>query len=179
MSKKKYKPEDIKRFIHAFAWLFAKDAALVLVVDVTHIKNRFFLGIKTKQGDVYRLDDGHYDHLGTIGYLGTIGKFNTLFEKANPRILLRRQVIPIEDLFNVFGLDENAVYETLFNKIKSTISSTISKGYASNGKMHFTCYYDNSLSTKVVDEIAYDLGPTPDVSSIDELMVLADMHAGV
>lgn len=172
MNKKKHNPEDIKRFIHAFAQLFAKDAAPVLVVDVTRTKNRFFLGIKTKQDDVYRLDDG-YD------YLNTIGKFNTLFKKANPRIMLRKQVMPVEDLFNVFGLDENAVYETLFNKIKSTISSTISKGYASNGKMHFTCYYDNSLSTKVVDEIAYDLGPTPDVSSIDELMVLADMHAGV
>lgn len=178
MSKKKHKPEDMKRFIYAFAQLFAKDAVPVLVVDVTRTKNRFYLGIKTKQGDVYRLDNG-YD------YMGTIGKLNTLLEKANPRIMLRRQVMPVEDLFNVFGLDENTVYETLFNKIESAISSTISKGYASNSKMNFKCYYDHScnatsnLSDEAVDEVVYDLGPTPDVSSIDELMVFADIHAGV
>ena len=174
--KKKHKPEDIKRFIYAFAQMFAKDAMPVLVVDVTRTKNRFFLAVKTKQDVVYMLDDG-YD------YLGTIGRFNTLFEKVNPRIMLRQQVMPVEDLFNVFGLDENEVYATLFNKIKSAISSAISKYYTSNGKMHFKCYYDHSCNatSKLSDEAfdIYDLGPTPDVSSIDELMVLADMHAGV
>ena len=71
MSKKKnYKPEDIKRFIYAFAQMFAKDAVPVLVVDVTRTKNRFFLAVKTREGVVYQLDDGYT-------CLGTIGKFNT------------------------------------------------------------------------------------------------------
>lgn len=178
MNKKKHKPEDIKQFIHAFAQLFAKDAMPVLMVDVTHTKNRFYFAVKTKQGIVYQLDNGYE-------FIGTIGKFNTLFEKANPRIMLRPQVMPVEDLFNVFGLDENAVYATLLNKIKSAISTAISTGYASNGKMHFNCYYDHycnatsRLSAEAFDQVEDSLGPTPDVSSIDELMVLADMHAGV
>ena len=178
MNKKKHKPEDMKRFIYAFAQMFAKDAVPVLIVDVTRTKNRFYLGIKTKDDVVYMLDNGYE-------FIGTIGKFNTLFEKANPRIMLRRQVMLVEDLFNVFGLDENAVYETLFKKIKDSVSNAISKGYDSNGKMHFGCYYDHCcnatsrLSAEAFDQVIDDLGPTPDVSSIDELMVLADMHAGV
>ena len=99
--------------------------------------------------------------------------------------MLRQQVMPIEDLFNVFGLDENAVYETLFKKIKDSMSTAISRGFANNGKMHFKCYYDCScnaisdISAEAFNEAVDGLGPTPDVSSIDELMVLADMHAGV
>lgn len=175
MSKKKHSIEDIKRFIYAFAQMFAKDAVPVLIVDVTRTKNRFFLAVKTKEGVVYQLDSGYE-------FIGTIGRFNTLFEKANPRIMLRHQVMPVEDLFNVFGLDENAVYETLFKKIKDSVSNAISKGYASNGKMHFNCYYDhccNATSSLSFEQAVDNLGPTPDVSSIDELMVLADMHAGV
>lgn len=171
---KRHSFEEMKRFIYAFAKAIAPDGKPVFFVDVTRMKNRFFFRVKTKDNELYGLSYNRWND-----DVGTFGKIDSLFKKANPKTMLRQQVISVEELVYEFNIDMKKLVEVIFKRIKQAISDGIKSNYGSSSKMHFNFEYDYRLSHSSHPEAPLHLESTPDVSSIDELMIWADLKAGV
>ena len=174
--------EEMKRFIYAFAAAVVPAGKPVFYVNATSKKNRFFFRVKPERKDcLYYLSYSRWND-----DIGSFGKVDSLFREANPRIMLREQIVSLEELVNEFKLDEKKLVNAVFSKVNSAMNDSLKYRYPSN-KMHFTVKYD-SHSTKLFN---VPLGQqyacsdfecnvkTPDVSSIDELIVWADLKAGV
>ena len=173
-SNKRYSFEEMKRFIYSFAEALVPGGKPVFSVYTSRVKNRYFFRVKTKDGLLYGLSytDWHED-------IGTFGKIDALFKEANPKIMLRPQVISIEELVYEFNIDMKKLFEVIFKKIKRAIADGIIRRYGSSDKMHFNVELDTLARHNWSITIPEQLEPTPDVSSIDELIIWADLKAGV
>lgn len=179
---KKHSVEDMKKFIYSFAEALSPGGKPVFYVNTTRCKNRFFFRVKTKDNWLYGLSytKWHDD-------IGTFGKIDSLFKEANPKIMLCPQMISIEELVHEFNIDLNRLIEAIFKKIKTAISYGIRCHSDISNKMHFIVELDSFASKNYNGknynaynaEIPVHLESTPDVSSIEELMVWADLNAGV
>lgn len=180
MASKKLTSEEFISFVYLFASAFSAGAAPVFKVDASKIKNRFFFRVKTKDNLTYGLKPFIEHELDEVG---TFGSIDVLFKKAHPKIMLREQLITFDELVNEFSLDKAALAIAVVKKFKTVIASTI-KSYSLKGesKMSFHTFlgyecYDNDIFVK--PSVDKSLGYTADVSTIEELMVWADLNNGV
>ena len=171
---KRYSFEEMKRFIYSFAEALSPGGKPVFSVNASRVKNRYFFRVKTKDGLLYGLSytNWHED-------IGTFGKIDSLFKEANPKIMLRPQIISIEELVYEFNIDMKKLVEVIFKKIKRAIADGIRCRYGASDKMHFNVELDSLARHSWRITIPEQLEPTPDVSSIEELIVWADLKAGV
>lgn len=180
MASRRLTSEEAISFVYSFVPAFSAGAVPAFKVETSKTKNRFFFRIKTKDNLTYGLKP-------FIGYelneVGTFGGIDALFKKAHPKIMLREQLITFDELVNEFSLDKAALAAAIVKKFKTVISSTImSYSYKDKSKMSFHTFLgyecrDNSFWVK--PNVDTSLGDTAEVSTIEELMVWADLNNGV
>ena len=172
---KRYSFEEMKRFIYSFAEAVSPGGKPVFYVDTTRVKNRYFFRVKTKDNLLYGLSSSRW-----MSDIGTFGKIDTLFKEANPKIMLRPQVISLEELVYEFNIDMKKLVEAIFKRIQKAMSDDIKCNYNSSGTMRFSFVLDSlSKRNSDIEYAPFQIGSTSDVSSIDELMIWADLKAGV
>ena len=179
---KRHSFEEMKRFIYAFAAAVVPAGKPVFYVNATSKKNRFFFRVKPESKDcLYYLSYNRWND-----DIGSFGKVDSLFRKTNPRIMLREQIVSLEELVNEFKLDEKKLVNVVFSRINQAINDALKCVYPNN-KMHFTVKYDNHSTHMFNIPLGQQYAcsdfecnvKTPDVTTIDELIVWADLKAGV
>lgn len=191
---KRHSFEDMKRFIYALAAAIVPDGEPAFYVNTTSSKNRFFFRVRSASNEFYYLS---YNRWGDD--IGTFGGIDSLFKQANPRIMFRgEQVVSVKDLVNEFNFDEKKLVAAIFKKINSTVKNALKCNFGESNTMHFAVLEDSFASAVLEDSSAsktknskqlvlvYDektdknvLCSTPEISSIYELMVWADLQTGV
>lgn len=178
--------EEMKRFIYAFAEAVVPDGKPVFYVNATSKKNRFFFRVKPERKHyLYYLSYSRWSD-----DIGSFGKVDSLFKEANPRIMLREQIVSLEELVNEFKLDEKKLVNAVFSKVNHAMNDALKYKYPNNypnNKMHFTVRYDSASARLFNVPLGQHYAcsdfecnvKTPDVASIDELIVWADLKAGV
>ena len=175
---KRHSFEEMKRFIYAFAAAVVPAGKPVFYVNAISKKNRFFFRVKDASNNFYYLSYNRwYDNIGSIG------KVDSLFKKANPCIMLREQIVSLEELVSEFHLDERKLANAVFSRINRAVSDVIKCNYPdAAATMRFNVQFDavaDRLINRSLHECEKHEYKTPEVSSIDELMVWADLKAGV
>lgn len=174
---KRHSFEEMKRFIYAFAAAVVPAGKPVFYVNATSLKNRFFFRVKTADNKFYRLSYNRWDD-----DIGSFGKVDSLFKEANPRIMLREQIVSFDELINEFHLDERKLVNAVFSRINRAVSDAIKCNYDAATTMRFNVQFD-TVADRLIDRRLHEFEKysykTPEVSSIDELMVWADLKAGV
>lgn len=176
---KRHSFEEMKRFIYAFAAAVVPAGKPVFYVNATSLKNRFFFRVKDASNNFYYLSYNRWND-----DFGSFGKVDSLFKKANPRVMLREQIVSLEELVSEFHLDERKLVNVVFSKINRAVSDSIKCNYpGAAATMRFNVLFDivaDRLVNRQLHELKeYLVYKTPEVSSIDELMVWADLKAGV
>lgn len=175
---KRHSFEEMKQFIYAFAAAVVPAGKPVFYVNATSRKNRFFFRVKDASNSYYRLSYNRWND-----DIGSFGKVDSLFKEANPRIMLREQIVSFEELASEFHLDERKLVNAVFSRINRAVSDAIKCNYGTAATMRFNVLFD-TVADRLVNRPLHELKKyseckTPDVSSIDELMVWADLKAGV
>ena len=168
----------ISAFIYAFAVAVVPAGKPVFYVNATSLKNRFFFRVKTADNKFYYLS---YNKWGDD--IGSFGKIDSFFKEANPRIMLREQIVSLEELVSEFHLDERKLVNAVFSRINRAVSDAIKCNYGAATTMRFNVLFDTVVD-RLIDRRPHEFEKyseyrTPEVSSIDELMVWADLKAGV
>lgn len=178
---KRHSFEEMKQFIYAFAAAVVPAGKPVFYVNATSRKNRFFFRVKDTSNNFYCLSYNRWND-----DIGSFGKVDSLFKKTNPRIMLREQIVSLEELVSEFHLDERKLVNAVFSRISRAVSDSIKCNYGTAATMRFNILFDivaDRLTNGQPHECEkcerYDAYKTPEVSSIDELMVWADLKAGV
>ena len=180
---KRHSHAEMKRFIYALAEALVPGGEPAFYVNATSSKNRFFFRVKDASNNFYYLSYNRWRD-----DLGTFGSVDALFKETNPRIMLREQVVSIEELVNEFNLDEKKLVRAVFNRIDKAVKDAIKTNFGDSSKMQFTAQEDltpnkiaNRLAVCKDDDAKSESTPesTPEVSSIDELIVWADLKAGM
>lgn len=179
---KRHSFEDMKRFIYALAAAIVPDGKPMFYVNATSSKNRFFFRVKSASNGFYYLAYNIWDD-----DIGTFGSVDKLFKETNPRIMLREQVVSIEELVNEFNLDEKKLVRAVFNRIDKAVKDAIKTNFDDSSKMQFTVHED-SFANKIENITPLSLVcnennnmpcSMPEISSIYELMVWADLKIGM
>lgn len=176
-SKKKYTPEEMLHFVYAFTSAFDPNAIPAFSVEASKTKNFYFFRIKTSNGDQYVL----FPVSTYVENMGTIGAIERIFKTKHPRIMLRSQDITFDELVNEFGLDKYELAEAVFKHFKRTIDRFIKHAsWTHHATMHFKTGPDNATWRLHAndDSLCKNLKKTSPVSSIDELIVWADLNQG-
>lgn len=176
---KRHSFEEMKQFIYAFAAAVVPAGKPVFYVNATSLKNRFFFRVKDTSNNFYSVSYNRwYDDIGSFG------KVDSLFKEANPRIMLREQIVSLEELVSEFHLNERKLVNAVFSRINRAVSDAIKCNYPGTAStMRFTVLFDTVVDRLINKQLheckKYNGCKTPEVSSIDELMVWADLKAGV
>lgn len=176
---KRHSFEEMKQFIYAFAAAVVPAGKPVFYVNATSLKNRFFFRVKDTSNNFYYLSYNQWND-----DIGSFGKVDSLFKEANPRIMLREQIVSFDELINEFHLDERKLVNAVFSRINRAVSDAIKCNYPGAATtMRFTVLFDtiaDRLTNRQPHKCEkYSECKIPEVSSIDELMVWADLKAGV
>lgn len=176
---KRHSFEEMKRFIYAFAAAVVPAGKPVFYVNATSLKNRFFFRVKDTNNNIYY----YLSYNRWNDDFGSFGKVDSLFKEANPRIMLREQIVSFEELVSEFHLDEKKLVNAVFSRINRAVSDSIKCNYpGASATMRFNVLFDiiaDRLTNRQPHECEKYEYKTPEVSSIDELMVWADLKAGV
>lgn len=165
---KKYTAEEILHFVQAFAPAFAYGTTLAFDVKSRKTKNTYNLRLKAPDGKLYIvIPCPSY----WIEDFGTFGGIEKLFKEKHPRLMLRNQVVTFDELIDEFGLDKYKLADVVFKRIKKTIADKLS---SYSKAMYFTCRLENAEELDN-DDISKK---TPEMSTIDELMVWVDLNQG-
>ena len=175
---KRHSFEEMKRFIYAFAAAVVPAGKPVFYVNATRCKNRFFFRVKTADNKFYYLSYNRWSD-----DIGSFGKVDSLFKKANPRVMLREQIVSLEELVSEFHLDERKLVNVVFSRINRAVSDAMKCNYGAATTMRFNVLFD-TIVDRLINRQPHELKKyseckTLEVSSIDELMVWADLKAGV
>ena len=175
---KRHSFEEMKQFIYAFAAAVVPAGKPVFYVNATRCKNRFFFRVKDTSNNIYY----YLSYNRWNDDFGSFGKIESLFKEANPRIMLREQIVSLEELVSEFHLDERKLVSAVFSKINRAVSDSIKCNYVAT-TMRFNVLFD-IIADRLTNRQRHECEKhsecrTPEVSSIDELMVWADLKAGV
>ena len=174
---KRHSFEEMKRFIYSFAGAVVPVGKPVFYVNATSRKNRFFFRVKAADNTFYYLSYNRWND-----DIGSFGKVDSIFRTANPRIMLREQIVSLEELVSEFHLDERKLVNVVFSRINQAVSDAIKCNYGAATTMRFNVLFD-SVADRLINRQLHECEryeyKTPEVSSIDELMVWADLKAGV
>ena len=174
---KRHSFEEMKQFIYAFAAAVVPAGKPVFYVNATSLKNRFFFRVKDTRNNFYYLSYNQWSD-----DIGSFGKVDSLFKKANPRVMLREQIVSLEELVSEFHLDERKLVNFVFSRINRAVSDAMKCNYSRATTMRFNVLFDTTadrLINRQPHECEKYECKMPEVSSIDELMVWADLKAGV
>ena len=175
MKSNKLTSEEALRFVYAFAAAFSAGAIPAFAVKTSKNKNRYYFRVKAKDGHLYELFPVRGK--GTYAYdaIGTFGGIESMMKKAHPKIMLRPQTITFDELVEEFSLDKYKLADVIVKRFKRAISDILK--YIWNGSTAV------AFGTRLSDESLYFGGDdckfmTPEVSSIEELVVWADLSSG-
>lgn len=176
MKPEKLTSEEALRFVYAFASAFSAGAIPAFDVKTSKSKNRYYFRVKAKDGHLYEL----FPIIGKGKYaydaIGTFGAIDSMMKKAHPKIMLRPQTITFDELVEEFSLDKYRLADVIVKRFKRAISDALK--YNWNGLTAI------AFGTRLSDESPYFEKDdfkfmTSEVSSIEELVVWADLNSGV
>ena len=176
MKSEKLTSEEALRFVYAFASAFSAGAIPAFAVKTSKSKNRYYFRVKAKDGylhELFPIIGGKYAY----DAIGTFGGIDSMMKKAHPKIMLRPQIITFDELVEEFSLDKYTLADVIVKRFKRAISDALKYNWYGLTAVAFR--------TRVSDESSYfefERGDfksmTPEVSSIEELVVWADLNSG-
>ena len=177
MKSKKLTPEEALRFVHSFASAFSVGAIPAFDVKTSKSKNRYYFRVKAKDGHLYEL----FPILGKIKYkyiydaIGTFGGIDSMMKKAHPKIMLRPQTITFDELVEEFSLDKYKLADVIVKRFKRAISDALRYDWNGVTAVAFGKRLSGESPYFEKDDFKF---MTPEVSSIEELAVWADLNSG-
>ena len=176
MKSKKLTPEEALRFVHSFAPAFSTGAVSAFRVETSKNKNRYFFRVKAKDGCLYEL----FPIIGKGKYaydsIGTFGGIESMMKKAHPKIMLRPQIITFDELVEEFSLDKYKLADVIVKRFKRAISDALKYNWNGLTAVSFGTRLSGESPYFERDDFKF---MTPEVSSIEELVVWADLNSGV
>lgn len=175
MKSKKLTPEEALRFVYAFTAAFSAGAIPAFDVKTSKNKNRYYFRVKAKDGHLYEL----FPIIGKGKYaydaIGTFGGIESMMKKAHPKIMLRPQTITFDELIEEFSLDKYKLADVIVKRFKRAISDALRYNWNSVTAVAFGARLSDESPYFEKDDFNF---MTSEVSSIEELVVWADLNSG-
>lgn len=178
MKSKKLTSEEALRFVYSFASAFSAGAIPAFDVKTSKSKNRYYFRVKAKDGHLYEI----FPILGKIKYkytydaIGTFGGIESMMKKAHPKIMLRSQTITFDELVEEFSLDKYKLADVIVKRFKRAISDALKYNWNGLTAVAFEARFSDESLFFERDDFEFR---TPEVSSIEELVVWADLNSRV
>ena len=160
----RYSFDEMRHFIYSFPAALCPGSVPAFQVDSLKCgRNRYSYRVKNANGDLQEVVLTYGDAYLHSCDLGTFGGIDKLFLSAHPKMMLRNCNVTYDELVESFSLDKNELAEVVFKKFSNLVDSFLKiRSYVS-----FILISDCNSIENV---------STPEVTSIEELMVWADLN---
>lgn len=180
MKKPKLTTQKIKQFLGNLANALVPGSTLGFAVHATATRNQYSLACYSKKNDA--------DKYFVLNYLCRYDRWmmtKTISSKISKLvqasfeipILLKDQFISFEKFISLFKINEDDLYQMIFNAICQEFSKIIKvNSYNPGESIGVSIVLDEALDSTFYSLISHSVESVKDLTSVDELIVWADLH---
>ena len=157
--------DEMRHFIYSFPAALCPGGVPAFKVDSLKCgRNRYSYRVKNANGGLQEVVLNYGNDAYRYSFdLGTFGGIDKLFLSTHPKMMLRNCNVTYDELVESFSLDKNELAEVVFKKFSNLVDSFLKTRSHVSFVLRPDCDSIENVST-------------PKVTSIEELMVWADLN---